>query len=226
MPAPRTAEDNNEEETSGSVGTTPDVAPWRDPDFVRLWIAQASGLIGVQFSILAVPLVAIYTLHASASTVALIGVFFNLPWVIFGLFIGVVVDRFSRRKTLIIADIVRALLLAAIPVTAWLGSLTIGQLLALGVVVGAFDVCWMTAYRSYVPAVVAPAHLDQAYAAVGASDAVSRTAVPTIAGVVIQIVSAPAGLVVKTVTDNSDVDWYAHHCSQQFFGSRSGSYHL
>lgn len=174
----------------------PDIAPWRDHDFVRLWIAQATGLVGQQFSVLAVPLVAILTLDASASTVALLVASFNLPWVVFGLFAGVVVDRFPRRNTLIVADVARALLLVTVPVAAVLGWLSVGQLFVLSILVGAFDVCWMTAYRTYVPAVVAPGHLEQAYAATGASDGVARTAVPSIAGVVIQLVGPPAGLAV------------------------------
>jgi hypothetical protein len=62
---------------------------------------------------------------------------------------------------LIILDVARAPLMGSVP-AAVLGCLTVGQLFTLALVVGAFDVAWMTAYRSYVPNVVAPAHLDPA----------------------------------------------------------------
>lgn len=186
----------NGDSSPAGLSTAPEVAPWRDHDFVRLWIAQATGMFGKQFSILAVPLVAILTLHASATTVALLKTAFNLPWLIFGLFAGVVVDRFARRKLLVLSDIARALLLGSVPVTAALGWLTVGQLFVLALLVGAFDVCWMTAYRSYVPSVVAPTHLDRAYSATGASDGVIKMAGPSIAGTVIQILGPPAGLAV------------------------------
>lgn len=184
--------------TSTAADLAPDVPPWRDHDFRQLWIAQATGLVGQQFSVLAVPLVAILTLDASASTVALLVAIFNLPWVIFGLFVGVVVDRFSRRMTLIVGDIVRALLLASVPIAAALGWLSIGQLFVLAMLVGAFDVCWLTAYRSYVPVVVAPQYLEQAYAATGATDGVARTAVPSLAGAMVQALGPPAGLAVTS----------------------------
>lgn len=180
-------------------GAPPDVKPWRDHDFVHLWIAQATGLVGQQFSVLAVPLVAILTLHASAVKVALLTTAFSVPWVLVGLFVGVVVDRFSRRTVLIVSDIARALLLGSVPVAAVLGWLTVSQLFILAIVVGVFDVFWMTAYRSYVPTVVATAHLDRAYSATGASDAISRTAVPGIAGTVIQVLGPPAGLAVTSL---------------------------
>lgn len=179
-----------------ATAAVPDAAPWRDHDFRHLWIAQASGLVGQQFSSLAIPLVAILTLHASAATVGLLTTVFNLPWVIFGLFVGVVVDRFPRRNALIIADLARAALMSVVPIGAALGALSVGGLFGLAILIGAFDVCWMATYRSYVPAVVAPAHLERAYAATGASDAVTRTAAPSIAGAVIQAVGPPFALAV------------------------------
>jgi MFS family permease len=166
---------------------------WERRDFFRLWSAQATGLIGQQFSVLAVPLVAITTLQAKASTVALVGVFFNLPTLLFGLVVGVPLDRMSRRSVLIGSDVGRAALFCTIPVGAALGILTLPQLLVLGLVIGTLDLCWLTAYRSYVPAIVPGEHLARAYSMVGASDAITRTAAPSLAGAAIQLLGAPIG---------------------------------
>lgn len=171
---------------------------WERRDFFRLWSAQATGLVGQQFSVLAVPLVAITTLHASAATVAFVGVFFNLPTLLFGLVVGVPIDRMSRRSVLIASDIGRALLFCTIPVFAAAGILTLQQLCVLGVVIGTLDLCWLTAYRSYVPAVVPGEHLTRAYSMVGASDAITRTAAPGLAGTAIQILGAPMGVSVTS----------------------------
>ncbi|HEX3813555.1 MAG TPA: MFS transporter [Mycobacteriales bacterium] len=172
---------------------------WRDHDFLRLWSAQATGLVGQQFSVLSLPLVAILTLHASASTVGLMVTCFNLPWVVFGLFVGVVIDRFPRRSVLILSDLGRALLLVSIPLCAAAGLLTLQQLFVLGLLVGTLDVCWLTAYRSYIPTVVPKEHLTQAYSLVGASDGVTRTAAPSLAGAAIQLVGAPIGVSVTSL---------------------------
>jgi MFS family permease len=173
---------------------------WRNRDFIRLWAAQATGLVGQQFSVLAVPMVAILTLDASASTVALLVACFNLPSVLIGLFVGVIIDRTRRRSVLIAADVGRAALLASIPVAALAGVLTIQQMFILALFVGALDICWMTAYRSYVPAVVDRKHLAQAYSMVGASDAVTRTAAPSAAGAVVQLVGAPLAVAATSLS--------------------------
>jgi hypothetical protein len=63
-----------------------------------MWSGQISALIGHEFSVLALPLVAILTLEASPSAVALMVAMANVPSVLFALFAGVVVDRFHRRS--------------------------------------------------------------------------------------------------------------------------------
>lgn len=175
-------------------------SPWRNGVFLKVWGAQASGLVGQQFSTLAMPLVAVLTLHAKASTVALMTTCFNLPWLVIGLFVGVAVDRLPRRSVLIVSDIARALLLVTIPLFAVLGLLSVPQLFILGIVVGTLDVLWLTAFRSYVPTVVRRDHLSHAYSLIGASDSITRTAAPSLAGAVIQIVGPPLSLAVTSLT--------------------------
>src|SRR5437868_1540943 len=51
----------------------PSGALWRHPDFLKLWAGQTVSEFGSQFSLLALPLVAIYSLHASASAAQLGG---------------------------------------------------------------------------------------------------------------------------------------------------------
>jgi MFS family permease len=183
---------------------------WERRDFFRLWSAQATGLVGQQFSVLAIPLVAITTLHASAPTVALVGVFFNVPTLLFGLVVGVPIDRMRRRTVLIASDVGRALLFCTIPLFAALGILTLPQLFVLGIVIGSLDLCWLTAYRSYVPAIVPSEHLPRAYSMVGASDAITRTAAPSLAGAAIQLLGAPMGISVTS----------ACYCTSGLFNSR------
>lgn len=175
-------------------------SPWHNGVFLKVWGAQASGLVGQQFSVLAMPLVAVLTLHAAPATVALMVACFNLPWVVIGLFVGVVVDRMPRRSVLITSDIARAVLLATIPLCAILGVLSMPQLFVLGLLVGTLDVFWLTAFRSYVPTVVRRDHLSHAYSLIGASDSITRTAAPSLAGAVIQIVGPPLGLAVTSLT--------------------------
>jgi multisubunit Na+/H+ antiporter MnhG subunit len=55
---------------------------WRHPDFLRLWSAQTISQFGSQISGLALPLVAILLLDASAFEVAALGVVEFLPFIL------------------------------------------------------------------------------------------------------------------------------------------------
>lgn len=170
---------------------------WANGDFRKLWSGQAVALVGQQFGVLALPLVAILTLNAGASAVALLIATASVPTVLFGLFVGVVVDRLSRRSVIIATNLGRAVVLATIPIAAICQVLTMPQLYAVAFLIGTLDICFLTAYRSYVPSVVPKADLPRAYAAVGASDGVTRTAAPSLAGGVVQLLTAPAGIAVQ-----------------------------
>jgi hypothetical protein len=66
---------------------------WRDPEFLKLWAAQAISQLGTQVTLLALPLAAILVLDASATEVALLGAVEVLPFLLFTLPAGVWVDR-------------------------------------------------------------------------------------------------------------------------------------
>ena len=124
--------------TTRSTGRTlwPRGGLWRQPDFLKLWSAETISQVGSQVSGLAIPLVAIITLHASAFQVALLSVVEFVPFILVSLPAGVWVDRLRRRPILIIGDLGRAALLASIPIAYAFDALTIGQLYAVGFLSG------------------------------------------------------------------------------------------
>lgn len=101
----------------------------RTRNFALLWIGQSTSAVGSAITTVALPLVAISTLHASAAMVALLTAATWLPWLLVGLPAGVWVDRWPRRRTLLTADIVSAAVLVVIPIAAWTDLLTITFLL-------------------------------------------------------------------------------------------------
>ena len=66
---------------------------WRHGDFLKLWSAETVSQFGSQVGQLAMPLVAILVLDATAFEVAALGVVEFLPFIIFTLPAGVWVDR-------------------------------------------------------------------------------------------------------------------------------------
>jgi len=167
-----------------------------NPDFLNLWAGQSLAVLGSQFGALAFPLVAIMVLDVTPGELGLIYGVGGLPWLLFGLFVGVGIDRFPRRPILIAADVARGLLIGWIPVAAFLGVLTIGQLYVVIFLVGTCSVLFETAYQSFLPSVVAREELVDASGKLAATESVTSVAGPSIAGVVIQVTTAPVGLIV------------------------------
>src|SRR4029453_14243492 len=103
---------------------------WRHPDFLKLWAGQTVSLGGSLVSRIALPLVAILTLEASPSEVALLRVADLAPGIVIGLFAGVWVDRLRRRPLMIWADVGRAVLLGSIPLAGVLGLIRLARFFA------------------------------------------------------------------------------------------------
>ena len=173
---------------------------WRHADFLKLWSAQTVSQFGSQVSQLALPLVAVVVLKASAFEVALLGMFDFLPFLLFALPAGVWVDRLPRRPILVLADLGRALALASIPIVAVSGSLTIGQLYAVGFGVGTLTVFFDVAYQSYLPSLVERDRLVDGNAKLEVSRSAAQVGGPGVAGVLIGAVTAPYAIVADAVS--------------------------
>ena len=97
----------------------------RDVVFRRYWGAHTVSLLGDQITLLAIPLVAVLALDASAAEMGYLTALALLPNLLFALHAGAWVDRFGRRRLVMIAcDLGRAVLLASIPVSYALGALS------------------------------------------------------------------------------------------------------
>jgi MFS family permease len=163
-------------------------------DFNRLWSAQAASLTGAQVTEVALPLLAVITLHASPGVVGALGVARWLPYVLLALPLGVVVDRRRRRALMVGSDLARLLLTGALVVTAITGALTTSLLLVLVFAVGAFAVLFEVAYQSFLPTVARREHLEAANGRLQATAAVSQMAGPGLGGALVQVLTAPLAL--------------------------------
>ena len=173
---------------------------WRHPDFLRLWTAESVSQVGTQVTQLALPLAAIVVLDATPFEVALLGVFQLLPFILLGLPAGVWVDRLRRRPILIAGDLGRAAVLASIPVAYALGVLTTWQLYVVGFAVGCFTVFFDVSYQSYLPSLIEREDLVDGNAKLEISRSGAALVGPSIAGVLIEWLTAPAAILVDAVS--------------------------
>jgi MFS family permease len=173
---------------------------WLHRDFRSLWAAETISVFGTGISQLALPLVAVITLEASAFEVALLGVIEFAPFILISLPAGVWVDRLRRRPLLVTADLGRALLLASIPAAYWLDVLTIWQLYVVGFAVGILTVFFDVAYQSYLPSLVARDQLVEGNSKLEISRSAAQLAAPGLSGVLVEAIRAPGTVLLDAIS--------------------------
>jgi MFS family permease len=169
----------------------------RQPEFLKLWAAQSISQLGDQVTLLALPLVAVLTLDASAAQMGFLVAAELLPHLFFSLLAGVWIERSqTRRRLMIVADLGRALLLGSVPLAYAFDVLSFPQLYAVAFGVGTlavmFDVSWSTLFVTVVPR----RDVVDANSKMSLSRAVSFVTGPSIAGFLVQLLTAPVTLLV------------------------------
>src|SRR5580693_10540576 len=127
----------------------------RTRNYGLFWAGESVSGFGSAITTVVLPLVAVTTLHASTGLVALLTAATWLPWLLIGLPAGTWVDRWPRRRTMLTADFVSAAALAAIPIAAWTGVLTVAILLAAALAAGTSSMFFSLAFNAYLPHLLA-----------------------------------------------------------------------
>ncbi len=159
--------------------------------FRRLWVGQSISELGSQVTVLALPLAAVLVLHASTFQVGLLTTAGYAAFLIVGLPTGVWVDRMRRRPVMIVADVIRAIALASIPVAYGLGDLTLVQLYAVAFVTGIATVFFDVAYMSFLPGLVGLNNIVEANAKLQVTVSLAQVGGPSLAGFLIGLFGAP-----------------------------------
>jgi MFS family permease len=172
----------------------------RNRNFLLFWTGETVSLFGYQITSLALPLTALFVLHASEQELGVLRTAAFIPFLILSLPLGALSDRRPKRPLMILANTLRALLVAAVPLLAVTEQLTVAWLVLIALALGAcavlFDVCW----QSYVPLIVAPEQLVAANGRVGASSSAAEFAGPGLGGLLVQWLTAPIALVANALS--------------------------
>ena len=167
---------------------------WREADFLKLWSAQGISALGSRITRTALPILAVLTIGATVEQVAILSALALAPGVIVGLAMGGRVDRRAKRPMLIGADLFRAALLLTVPLTAWLGWLSMGQLYAVAALTGAATTLFQIADKAYLPALIGRSRLVEGNAKLEATDAIAEITGPGLGGLLIQAITAPLAI--------------------------------
>jgi predicted MFS family arabinose efflux permease len=179
-------------------GAIPDTAAtlWSHNNFLRLWTAQTVSAFGSRITRTALPIIAVNSLNATPLGISVLGTFGILPGVAVALFASGMIDRTDKRRALITLDLLRAGLLLLIPLAAAFGVLALWQLWIVAGLTGAATVAFRMADTAYLPSLIAPAHILDGNAKLQTTEAVAEIGGPGLAGVMIQLITAPVAIIV------------------------------
>jgi MFS family permease len=146
--------------------TTPAVPLWRNRDFTLLWSSQVISTVGTRVTAVAYPLM-VLLLTGSPALAGVVGFAQTLPFLLLYLPGGAWVDRWDRRRTMVVCECGRMLALGSVAVTAVLGgvqAVTVPQLVAVAFVEGSLFVLFDLAEGAALPRLVAADQVPTAVA--------------------------------------------------------------
>lgn len=169
-------------------------------NFGLLWASVGVNSFGSALTNIALPIIALFSTHASAFELGALISIEQVAWLLFGLIAGVWVDRWSRRLVVIMADLGRALLIGAIPVAVWTGHLQIWLLLVIGLLVGVCQVFGDVAHSALVPEIVDQSGLVGANSRINLTDTASGLSGSAVVGPIVAFLGAPLALIIDAAS--------------------------
>ncbi|MBA3274574.1 MAG: MFS transporter, partial [Chloroflexia bacterium] len=169
-------------------------------DFRLLLLGQTTSQFGAQVSGVAIPLLAVLTLDASPFELGLVTASSTLAFAVIGLPAGVWLDRWRRRPILVASDLIRAVLLATIPVAALYGVLTITHLVVVSLLTGFARVFFDVGYQSYIPSVVGKDRVLAGNSSMETIRASGQVVGPGLGGWLVALIGAANVVVIQAVT--------------------------
>ncbi|MFB8183149.1 MFS transporter [Streptomyces sp. NPDC055966] len=121
--------------------------------FYRIWTASAVSALGDGIYFAALPLLAL-TLTHNPILLGTMEACALLPWLCFGMVGGALVDRWDRRRTMVVADLFRFSLLVLVTVLVTSGTADIYLLFAAAFLLGTGQVFFDTASTAFMPEVL------------------------------------------------------------------------
>jgi predicted MFS family arabinose efflux permease len=135
----------------------------RNRDYMLLWSGQVISTLGTTASSIVYPLL-ILALTNSPIAAGIAGALGSIPYIVFSLPVGALIDRWDRKRVMILCDIGRGLTLASIPLAMFFNVLTIWQIYAAALVEGSLFVFFNIAEVAALPRVVGKEQLPAAAA--------------------------------------------------------------
>lgn len=153
------------DQTLAAAAVPDDPAPslWRNRDFLLLWAGQSISVVGNEMTRLAFPALFL-AVTGSSSQAGLLSAAHMLPYLLFGLLAGALVDRWERRRVMLVCDLSSAVVVGAVPLLLWAGQISLPLLALIVFLEGSLALFYGLANSAALPRVVARSQLGDASA--------------------------------------------------------------
>jgi MFS family permease len=168
--------------------------------FNRLWAAQTLSAFGSRITRTAIPIIAVGVLSASPWEAAVLAALTYAPYVLTGLLLGGLVERSNKVRLMIATDFVRFAVVLAAPVAWLMGWLSFPLLCTLAAVAGAASALFANADNAVLPRLVNDDQLVDANSRLQATESLAELGGPGVAGVLIDLLTAPIAMVADALT--------------------------
>jgi Na+/melibiose symporter-like transporter len=171
----------------------------RERAFALVWLVEVFAISASNISQLALPIIATTMLHATPSQMGLLIACETLPFAMFSLPTGVLVDRVAKVRLLIATFVLLIFSLAVLPAAFWLDLLSMPLVYLVGFAIGTVMTVFGTAHQVLVTHVVGRSRLVDAYRIISTSESMIRLVAPGIAGLLIESLGAPQAVTVEVM---------------------------
>ncbi|RII94868.1 MFS transporter [Clavibacter californiensis] len=168
--------------------------------FYLLLGSQTLSTVGTQVTSIALPILAAAGLGASSAEIGILVAAQNAAFLFVSLPAGHVIDRISPRVVMIFADILRGGVMAAIAITAVMGTASVLSITILGGVAGIGRVFFELAYHTVTPRLVPRAALIKGNSVLEGVRSSAQLAGPSLGGWVTQVFGAGRAIGLDAVT--------------------------
>jgi MFS family permease len=166
----------------------------RDRTYRRLWTSILISSFGGQVTLLAIPLTAAVLMHAAPTQMGLLTAMEIVPFVLFSLPTGVMLDRVRKLPVYITGELSIAVAVATVPIAWWFGRLSMPWLYVVGFLIGAVNTTAGSAAQIVLTQIVPRERLVEAHAKNALAQSAAEVTGPAAAGALIKLTGAPIAL--------------------------------
>ncbi len=179
--------------------TPPTSGVLRNANFRRLYVASVASSGGAAVAIVSISWV-VYSATGSALDVSYVGLAGVTPGIALGLLAGALADRYNRRRVMVLSDLSRAVLMAALAASLYLVGFHLLVVLGVTLVVNSFSALFYPASSAILPKLVPTAGLESANGLLQGSTQAAQMLGSAAGGAAIAFVGVVPGLAVNAAT--------------------------